>query len=323
MVQKKPIPWAESAKPHTSGEASHPVLTESVMPLHDVASRAPQLEGVPTGVPGLDELFFTVRIDGDGRPQKVPLGGIPRYSVFNLTGVSDTGKSLMAEQFAIAQARRGEVTLFVTVETPAPFLVMSLRERARAMGVDPDTIDRQIVVIDAATHESLRDDLPTLLNTLAYAIRTYGARFTVIDSVTGLFESREMMARAIVRRLFTFMKKWHQTALFISQKRSGHEELSAEAAGGYAVSHIVDGSMVLAKRTIQSAYEERTYGIPIGETIRLFRIDGCRMCGHDTVTRVMEITATGLVTIRAPLSEFLQTRAKRRLTTGYDKGNIR
>jgi len=64
--------------------------------------------------------------------------------------------------------------------------------------------------------------------------------------------------------------------------------------------------MVLSKRTIQSQYDERVYKRPIGELIRFFRIDGCRMCGHDTDTHLMEITDLGLVRIGKSLKEYLQ-----------------
>jgi len=37
----------------------------------------------------------------------------------NLTGVSDTGKSLMAEQFTVFRASRGDKVAFITVESPA------------------------------------------------------------------------------------------------------------------------------------------------------------------------------------------------------------
>jgi KaiC domain protein len=157
------------------------------------------------------------------------------------------------------------------------------------------------VLIDAASSYKLRENLPDLLETLAYVIKTYKVDYTVIDSITGLFENREMMARAIVRRVFNFMKKWYQTTLLVSQKRSGHEEFSAEAAGGYAVGHIVDGTMVLAKELITSPYAARVYKAELGETVRLFRIDGCRMSGHDTRTHRMEISETGLVKILGPL----------------------
>ncbi|NPA53560.1 MAG: KaiC domain-containing protein, partial [Aquificae bacterium] len=227
----------------------------------------------------------------------------PAYSVFNITGVSDTGKSLMVEQFSVEQAKRGHKVAFITVEAPANFVVASMKLRATAMGYNFEEFEDNIILIDAASHSTLRENLPDLLATLAYAIKTYHIKFTIIDSITGLFETKEMLARGIVRRLFNFMKKWYQTAFFVSQKRSGHEELTAEAAGGYAVSHIVDGTMVLAKELIDTPYKARLYKKEFGDIVRLFRIDGCRMAGHDTKTHFMEITETGLVRILEPISK--------------------
>ncbi len=281
-------------------------VNEAIQVLKDVGKKAPILEGVSTGIEGLDDLFFTSKIE-NGKVIKQSLGGIPRYAVINLTGVSDTGKSLLVEQFAIKRAVEGEKVAFVTVETPAAFLSMGLKERAAAMGIDFSVIDENIIIIDAASYHSLREEMPTLLDTLAYTIKTYKIKYTIVDSITGLYEHKEMMARIFVRQLFNFMKKWYQTALFVSQKRSSHEELSAEAAGGYAVSHIVDCTMVLSKKTIQSSYDERMYKRPIGEMVRLFRIDGCRMCGHDTETHFMEITERGLIKIGPTLKELLRS----------------
>ncbi len=264
--------------------------------------KAPKVYGVPTGVEGLDDLFFVVTSE-NGKLVKKSLKGIPAYSVFNITGVSDTGKSLMVEQFTIKQASKGEKVAFITVETPANFLATSLKLRASAMGINFGNIENNIILIDAASSTRLRENLPDLLATLAYVIQNYKVKFTVIDSVTGLFETKEMLARSIVRRLFNFMKKWYQTALLVSQKRSGHEELTAEAAGGYAVGHIVDGTMVLAKELIDSSYKAKLYKKELGDVVRLFRIDGCRMCGHDSKTHFLEITEEGLVVIKDPVSK--------------------
>lgn len=277
------------------------IVEESIWIAGEAIKKAPRLQGVPTGVEGLDDLFFVAELV-DGKITKKPLGGIPAYSVTNITGVSDTGKSLMVEQYAVMQASRGEGVAFITVESPAPFVTVGLRERAKAMGIDWDSIQDRIVLIDAASHGRLRENLPDLFATLAYAIKTYKVRHTIIDSVTGLYEAKEMMARTIVRQLFNFMKKWYQTALFVSQKRSGHEELTAEAAGGYAVSHIVDCSIVLSKELILTQTQARIYKKQIGDVVRLFRIDGCRMCGHDTRTHFMEITELGLVKIGPPIT---------------------
>jgi KaiC domain protein len=273
---------------------------KSIFKGSEALTKAPKLYGIPTGIQGLDDLFFIVTSEA-GKVVKKNLGGIPAYSVFNITGVSDTGKSLMVEQFAVKQASVGEKVAFITVESPANFVVASLKLRAEAMGLNFSEFEDNIILIDAASSSRLRDNLPDLLATLAYAIQQYKIKFTIIDSVTGLFETKEMLARSIVRRLFNFMKKWYQTALFVSQKRSGHEELTAEAAGGYAVGHIVDGTMVLAKELIDSSFKAKLYKKEIGEIVRLFRIDGCRMCGHDTKTHFLEITETGLVVIKEPI----------------------
>ncbi len=272
------------------------IIKEGILIGSKAIENAPQLIGIPTGIEGLDDLFFTIK-----HGQTVSLGGIPQYSVFNITGINDTGKSLFVEQFAIFQAKRGEKVAFITVETPANFLVSSLEYRAKAMGYEFKNFEDNIIFIDAASYSSLRDNIPNLLNTLAYAIKEYKIKFTVIDSVTGLYENKEMTARVTVRKLYNFMKKWYQTALFVSQKRSSHEELSAEAAGGFAVGHIVDGTIVLAKEVISTQYLAKQYNINIGEIIRLFRIDGCRMCGHDTKTHLMEITDSGLIKILNPI----------------------
>ncbi len=286
----------------------HPVVEESVFTLAEASEKAPKLEGVPTGIEGLDDLFFFATLK-DGKPVKKLLGGIPRYGVFNITGIADTGKSLMVEQYAVYQAGRGERVAFLTVESPAAFVAAGMKARAQAMGIPEEAVDEHIVLVDVASHRVLREDIVSLLNTLAYTIRTYKVKHTIIDSVTGLYEAREMLARSVVRQVFNFLKKWYQTGLLVSQKRSGHEQITAEAAGGYAVAHIVDGTFVLTKETIDSQYKERLYGLPLGEIVRLFRIDGCRLSGHDTRTHLFEITELGLVRIGPPLSE-LRRRSK-------------
>ncbi|NOZ57484.1 MAG: KaiC domain-containing protein, partial [Calditrichaeota bacterium] len=94
-------------------------LVESISTIAELSEKIPKLEGVPTGVEGLDELFFTTAWE-NGKAKRIPLGGIPRYAVLQVTGVADTGKSLLVEQFAVERARRGEACVFVTIESPGP-----------------------------------------------------------------------------------------------------------------------------------------------------------------------------------------------------------
>ena len=263
---------------HYEEEFHRPEVVKEAIWLGSAAiEQAPKIYPVETGIEGLDNLFYKAEIDPKTKKViKKPLGGIPAYSVINLTGVSDTGKSLMAEQFSVKQAQKGHKVVFITVESPAPFVAIGLKERATAMGYNFEEFEDNIILIDAASNHKLRNNLPDMFETLAYTYRTYKARFTIIDSITGLFEAKEMLARQIVRQFFNFMKKWYQTAIFVSQKRSGHEELSAEAAGGFAVSHIVDCTFVVAKELVLNLYQARLWNAEIGDLIRYFRIDGCR-----------------------------------------------
>ncbi len=277
--------------------------------LGELKTKAPKLFGIPTGTK-LDEMFYRVDVDESGKFVKKPLGGIPYLSVMNLTGVPDSGKSVLAEQFAVTQAGNGYKVLFVTVESPANFLYTALKQKSIVLGVDFSKVEENVIVIDASQSEELRENPRALLDTMAYAIREKKITNVIIDSITGLYEHREMMARQIVRQFFNFLKKWKQTGLFVSQKRSSQGSDTAEAAGGLAVAHIVDGTIVLDKKLIDNRWDVNLYGLPIGSVLRTIRIDGCRLCGHDSRTWVFEITDVGTINIICPLSEYIKKRSK-------------
>ncbi len=276
--------------------------------LKELETKAPKLFGIPTGTK-LDEMFFKME-EEDGKFVKKPLGGIPYLAVMNITGVPDTGKSVFAEQFTVMQASLGYKVLFVTVESPANFLYTALKQKAQAMGVDFNKVEQNVVVIDASESDELRENPRALIDTMAYAIREKKCTNVVIDSITGLYEHKEVLARQIVRQIFNFLKKWRQTAILISQKRSAQASESAEAAGGLAVAHIVDGTIVMDKKIIETRWDVNLYGLPLGSVLRTIRIDGCRLTGHDSRTWVFEITETGLIEIIAPLSEYIKKKGR-------------
>ncbi len=272
--------------------------------LGEIRDKAPKLFGVPTGTK-LDEMFWKIEFEGD-KPVKKPLGGIPHLSIINLTGIPDSGKSLLAEQFTLHQANEDYKVLYITVESPANFLYTSLKAKAKYLCLDFDKISKNIIVIDASENSELRENPRVLMDTMAYAIKDKKTNNVVIDSITGLYEHKEMMARQIVRQFFNFLKKWKQTALFVSQKRSAQGAETAEAAGGLAVAHIVDGSIVMDKKVIDSKWETSLYNMSIGSVLRTIRIDGCRLTGHDTRTWVFEISEGGTIDIISPLEDFIK-----------------
>jgi len=277
--------------------------SELVYELSELKQKAPELFGIPTGTK-LDEMFWKIEFEED-KPVKKPLGGIPYLSIINLTGIPDSGKSLLAEQFALFQANQGYKILFITVESPANFLYTSLKIKAEYLGLDFERLSKNIVVIDASENTELRENPRVLMDTMAYAIKEKRTNNVVIDSITGLYEHKEIMARQIVRQFFNFLKKWKQTAVFVSQKRSTQGAETAEAAGGLAVAHIVDGSIVVDKKVIESKWETSLYNLPVGSVLRTIRIDGCRLTGHDTRTWVFNITEGGTIDIVAPLEEYI------------------
>ncbi len=273
--------------------------------LGKLKGEAPKLFGIPTKTK-LDEMFFTIK-EKNGKFTKEPLGGIPYQSVLNVTGIPDTGKSLLAEQFAAVQADMGYKVLFVSVESPVQFLYASLKQKSNALGLDFGKLEKNIVLIDAAMNSEFREDLNTLLGTMEDAIKEKHITNVIIDSITGLYEHKEMMARQIVRIFFNFLKKMRQTAILVSQKRSSQDSMSSEAAGGLAVAHIVDGTIVMGKELIETKWQTNLYSLPLGTVLRTIRIDGCRLTGHDDRTWVFEITEEGIVNILKPLEEFIKS----------------
>jgi len=272
--------------------------------LGEMEEEAPKLFGVPTGTK-LDEMFFKIE-EEDGKFVKKPLGGIPHLSVINITEVPDSGKSLLVEQFAITQANNNYKVLFVTVESPANFLYTSIKTKVEYLNMNLSKVVKNIIVIDASVNSEFREDTRALMDTMAHAIKEKHISNVIIDSITGLYEHKEVMARQIVRIFFNFLKKWKQTGIFVSQKRSAQAHESAEAAGGLAVAHIVDGTIVVDKKLIETKWESNFYKLPIGSVLRTIRIDGSRLTGHDKRTWVFEITEAGTINILSPLEEFIK-----------------
>ena len=152
------------------------IVREPVILAREAIQRAPKLFGVKTGVPGLDELFWITEIDErTGKPVKRVLGGYPFGGVINITGVPDTGKSLMVEQFAVTQASEGWPVVFVTVESPAEYVARGLELRARALGIDWSEINDKIAIIDVASNDTLRENTKELTKVISDTVKNVQA----------------------------------------------------------------------------------------------------------------------------------------------------
>ncbi len=279
--------------------------SQFVWELKDLEGDAPEIFGIPTGT-FLDKMFYKIVYNQEKDEfVKKELGGVPYLGVINVTGIPDTGKSILAEQFALTQANNNYKVLFLTVETPAYLLYSTFKNRANTLGFDFEKLQDNIIIVDASSSAQLREDIPSLLDTLKYAIEKKNTTITIIDSVTSLYEHKEVVARQIVRTIYNFLKKTKQTAMFVSQKRTSQGPDTAEAAGGLAVAHIVDGTIVMNKKIIETKTESSNYNLPIGSVLRTIRIDGCRITPHDDKTYVFQITDKGTIDIKCPLHELI------------------
>ncbi len=268
-----------------------------IVRLEQLRDRIYKLEAVPTGVANLGKLFYYTELQ-DGKPVVKILGGYPRGAMINLTGASDTGKSLMAQQYAIANAL-SERVIFLSTETPVSYLASSLKRIANMMKVDYSQVEKNIILVDLSRGIG---SLGPILSKLSSIVKKTGARHLVIDSLTALFEDREVFARSVTREVYRFSKMHNLTTVSISQKRED-SAFSAKSAGGLAIGHIVDCNIALSKIVISSPIERKIYGRDIGDTVRTLRIDGCRLCGHSSKTFLIEITKEGLVSLIGPLSK--------------------
>jgi circadian clock protein KaiC len=132
-------------------------------PEHLDADEAPQ-DRASTGVEGLDELLH---------------GGLPRHGSTLMQGGTGTGKTLLALQFLIEGARRGERGMLYTLEeTPS-----QLRANARSLGWDLAALEEKGML-------AIRYTSPVELSTDRYLyeaineLRSLGTTRAVLDSLT-------------------------------------------------------------------------------------------------------------------------------------------
>jgi len=111
-------------------------------------------------------------------------GGIPAGSVTAVAGATGTGKTLLALQFLLDGAKKGERGVFLTFrETPR-----ELADRARAFGLDLQAaVDEGILIIDHRSPVDLEPD--EVVNDLVDTLGHFDCRRFVLDGLGELMES--------------------------------------------------------------------------------------------------------------------------------------
>ena len=210
--------------------------------------------------------------------------------VYQVTGVDKSGKSFLTSLIASRYSKKGPV-VFVTTERAHTLVASHLLD----LGADLDNIvfldysDSPIGVLGRA---SIGKGVDPFQSTQFYrdaksVYETLSGRpvLMVIDSLTGFFEAAEWSGRLLTSNLArTVFNLPGVIAFAISQKRTSHSEYNTEVAGGLTVSHILDGTFILAKHRFSVFKRYNRFIAELskryGGVVHTFRWDGNRWGPH-------------------------------------------
>lgn len=171
-----------------------------------------QLPKTPTGITGLDEITG---------------GGLPNGRPTLICGEAGCGKTLMSLEFIVRGATEfSEPGVFMAFEEKAD----ELASNVASLGFDLNKLqdDKKLrldhVHIDRSEIEETGEyDLEGLFIRLGFAIDSIGAKRVVLDTLENLFSglSNQIILRAELRRLFTFLKEKGVTAIITGEKGDG------------------------------------------------------------------------------------------------------
>ncbi|MDB5150525.1 MAG: kaiC [Mucilaginibacter sp.] len=171
-----------------------------------------QLPKTPTGITGLDEITG---------------GGLPKGRPTLICGEAGCGKTLMSLEFIVRGATEfNEPGVFMAFEEKAEELasnVASLGFDLRKLQDDKKLKLDHVHIDRSEIEETGEYDLEGLFIRLGYAIDSIGAKRVVLDTLENLFSglSNQVILRAELRRLFSFLKTKGVTAVITGEKGEG------------------------------------------------------------------------------------------------------
>lgn len=221
---------------------------------------------VPTGIDGFDEMAR---------------GGFPDRSINVLSGRAGSGKTLFSMHFVMEGARRGENSVYVSVDDDAESVLRASRQYD--LGLE-EAVDQGAVRL--YDYDSLMErtgqglvDFDDLTRSIDQLIAPTDAERIVIDSIAGLGiaeDSINEMRRSMIR----FIRRVREndvTGLFVSEEWGDRDTR-------YGVEEYIGDSMVIL------GLEQMK-----NQLSRSVNIRKMRFTDHDTSFRPIEITRDGMV----------------------------
>ena len=184
-----------------------------------------------TGVKGLDEMLS---------------GGIPRGNLVMITGCPGTGKTILTLQFLIEGAKKGEKSLYISLNEP----VENIRKNAARVGLDLEDYEKKgLLNIKGASHLEITDPI----GDIAHQVSNFGAQRLVIDpiNVLGAYIGSPQKLRKKILDLNETLSMHKCTTLTVSEIREGSTYISA-----YGIEEFVcDGIIILYYLKKKDTYE--------------------------------------------------------------------
>jgi len=220
---------------------------------------------------------------------------------YQITGRDKTGKSFFSS-YILAQRSQHSPVVFITTERSAQLVAAHLLD----LGANLDNVvfidysDNPHGALGRASMGKGADPFYTtpLYRDLKQVYETLSGPkpyLVVVDSLTGFFEAAEWSGRLLTENLArTVFNLSGVLAFAISQKRTSHSEFNTEVAGGLTVSHILDGTFILAKYRYSVFKKERRFisdlASKYGGAIHTLRWDGCRWGPHPENEFIVEFS---------------------------------
>jgi len=247
-----------------------------------------QLLGFPTGT-FLDDLY----LDHEGKS----IGGIPLTSQMAMTGCAGAGKSILISEIALKAAATGKKTLLVTSEdvftTEAPRfdLQSRLMQKAEILEIDWALIEDNLFVLDAVTNSDLRH-WSTFAETYRYACSKHGIELSLIDSVTMLEDKRGQLKFRLME-ICRYNQSNGITMIAVNQRTKETWD-AYEMAGGHAIAHNVDGTILVDYGRTYHTDQIEDLG-KRGTSVRMARVMDCRLCNFKRERIPVDITDQGFL----------------------------
>jgi circadian clock protein KaiC len=218
-------------------------------------------ERIVTGVDGLDQMLG---------------GGLPSASATVVQGGTGTGKTLLALQFLLEGARRGQPgILFTLEETPN-----QLRGIARSFGWHLEPLEeRGLLTLSYVSPVELSTDW--FLDHALRQVKERGVRRAALDSLTSLAVG-VLSQRRFKELVYAFTKHFRALGITLNMNMEIVELLGSAKLSGYGVSFAADN-------VIQLRYIELEGRLERG--VSVLKVRGAK---HSTEVRRMSLEAAGV-----------------------------